>query len=489
MKIKNLLFFVMVLFFGVSCSCSSQAKAIYEPSLIPSVSIEPKDSVITQKPTLTSTPIPIPIPIPTFVVEKGAENLVGKYQALSQAQADSVAESLGYVTYASSSNMCGPLSASILKDMGILPIYIENKSLWLLNLNNDEGFKKLGKIFDPENFDYFVSSQDVVSSGISLEAGDWLYLFGGSFDHMLVIDRVDAGKVYSINNNQVGEKGFIIDEFLMYNPKDQSGLFKDWLSSERRDLGTTGEGGFVLVRRKGIVKFEYPPSHFTNTISFIEDSPFQWNVYLKEVGQKTVVFEWNPGQAIHPASMIKPIISAAVLDSITLENIQKGYAGRSFAQLTHASVVLSEEVATEELLQYMRERQLFDRLEKWDLNDTSLSPRQSTVEDIGEFLEDLYVGNILPDPEREYLLSLMGEFTQSDTLRLGAIPDVKVYNKRGTITDEFLTLGDAGILVGKDKVYVFVINVTPNVKGSSYLELEELLQELILIIAEEGGVK
>ena len=68
---------------------------------------------------------------------------------------------------------------------------------------------------------------------------------------MLTVTRVDdKGVAYTITNLNRG-KGFIITEEVLYDPnKPSEGLFYELTSSNRGELGMSGTGGFLLVRKK-----------------------------------------------------------------------------------------------------------------------------------------------------------------------------------------------------------------------------------------------
>jgi hypothetical protein len=73
----------------------------------------------------------------------------------------------------------------------------------------------------------------------------------GNFDHMLVVNRVDAnGRAYAVTNYHTAE-GFIIAEALLYDPHTPGvGLFYEWTKKEFAASGSTGFGGFELWRKR-----------------------------------------------------------------------------------------------------------------------------------------------------------------------------------------------------------------------------------------------
>jgi len=185
------------------------------------------------------------------------------YLADTVAGADKVAKRIAFLggKNESASLVCGPLSVSILKEAGILPSNINLLDIWLLcpreGRKDCDGIKILNKeYFPPQDYDYYrvyesTGTFDFVSH--PLQPGDWMYLFtnNNGFDHMLTVTRVDdKGVAYTITNLNRG-KGFIITEEVLYDPnKPSEGLFYELTSSNRGELGMSGTGGFLLVRKK-----------------------------------------------------------------------------------------------------------------------------------------------------------------------------------------------------------------------------------------------
>ena len=85
-----------------------------------------------------------------------------------------------------------------------------------------------------------------------LYPGDFLYIYagnGGNFEHMLVVNRVDAqGRAYAFTNHNT-ENGFIISEVLLYDPnRSDLGMFATWTIWSSAELGSTGFAGFEVWR-------------------------------------------------------------------------------------------------------------------------------------------------------------------------------------------------------------------------------------------------
>lgn len=185
-------------------------------------------------------------PIPSTPASLGG--VLGKYIAKSEAEAIKLAQELNFIgsesPYEHPSNMCGPLAASVLKDLGILPAGFEvNPSkFWLANPD------RLDRLLPQPMFQKTVMNESVDHVEFDWRIGDFIYLTGGDFDHMLTISKVDAaGKVYGISNYKNAEGKFVVDEFLLLDSTDPSvGLFKEWPKPEHS--GTTGQSGVFVWR-------------------------------------------------------------------------------------------------------------------------------------------------------------------------------------------------------------------------------------------------
>jgi hypothetical protein len=85
-----------------------------------------------------------------------------------------------------------------------------------------------------------------------LYPGDFIYIYagsGGTFEHMLVVNRVDAdGRAYAVTNHKTSD-GYIIEEVLLYNPTNpDEGIFQAWTARHNSKNGSTGFMGFEVWR-------------------------------------------------------------------------------------------------------------------------------------------------------------------------------------------------------------------------------------------------
>jgi len=176
-----------------------------------------------------------------------------KYTAETQNAAIAVAQKLDFIgpesPYEHPSNMCGPLAATVLNESGLLPenIHLNPSQFWLANP------QRLDKLLPEVNFEKIHIPESINNFDFRrfpLKPGDFLYLYGGSFEHMLTVAWVDpGGRAYAISNYKTKSGSYIIGEFVLYDPENpEVGVFKDW--SQKSRSGTTGQSGFYLWRIK-----------------------------------------------------------------------------------------------------------------------------------------------------------------------------------------------------------------------------------------------
>ncbi len=264
-------------------------KIPYTPSPQPSPTIRPPTNTYTPTPTLirlksvtpSNTPSPtptLPSPTPTFadtmrgMLENGYLTNSGPmtfrqqilvYGAsviyMRQTSEDSriIGEEINGPGYGSPTDICGPLSISILQDAGIIDPTLDPHAYWLFNPDVEDDRRLLAKAFPPEIYDStrVRTNLDKVDWNESpLYAGDFLYLYagtGGNFEHMLVVNRVDSqGRAFAVTNHYTPD-GFIISEVLLYHPaKSNVGMFPVWTEWPNKMEGSTGFGGYEVWRLK-----------------------------------------------------------------------------------------------------------------------------------------------------------------------------------------------------------------------------------------------
>jgi len=152
-------------------------------------------------------------------------------------------------------NICGPLAIAILEDAEIIRSSMDPHAFWLLNPDVPEDRKNLNIVFPPilfENIQLHQKINEIDWNENPLYPGDFLYIYagkGGNFEHMLVVNRVDAdGRAYSVMNFNTTD-GFIIDEILLYDPSvSNAGIFSSWTARPYAKMGSTGFGGIEIWR-------------------------------------------------------------------------------------------------------------------------------------------------------------------------------------------------------------------------------------------------
>lgn len=473
--------------------------------------IAPAKTAIAPTPAITSTPMAAPTPRPeeerkATLEARLAETSQG-FIALTPEAANEVAREIGFIDgiNESASNACGPLSIAILKAADLLPESASVHDVWLLNLRLDYSLTNVlyEEYFPPQDYDYVWVEQSIRDYDFAanpLKPGDWLFLFtaGNGFDHMLTVTRVDEnGAAYSVTNIDRGED-FIIAEEMLYDPNQEGeGLFYELTDPEKRlRLGLTGTKRWLLVRRKGGLA-SLPALNSELKLGLADE--VDWHGLVTDLATGEVLFDSLPNDPFHPASMIK--VPIAVLGLQILEDMGynvsdlaiNGYAGRTFDQLFSAMIVASEELAAEELRQFVRANvNEGPALQDLGLNDTQLFPRSATAYDLGRVLQGIYSKEYLSDEFNRYLLDLMHVQTENDKEYLGVIPEVYpqvvFYNKRGSLLDPTI-VSDMGILTVDEKAYAVVISGTPKTDGSARFEdiqiaVEEFALQLMPLLIE-----
>ena len=209
-------------------------------------------SMPTVMPTETSAPLGALSPEQRAALETAAL----AYVSPSPESAIDTAIRLDYIgRNANPATMCGPLTLAILRDAGLIDPSIPLINFYYLNPRPGNGEIYLREVFPPERFMKIVHEESVGKTDFAanpLFPGDFLYLFAGdsgSYEHMLVVSRVDeAGRAYSVTNLNT-EDGVVIKEVMLYDPAQPgTGQFYDWTNWENRNIGRTGYGGFWLWR-------------------------------------------------------------------------------------------------------------------------------------------------------------------------------------------------------------------------------------------------
>jgi hypothetical protein len=137
----------------------------------------------------------------------------------------------------------------------VVPAYIKPYDYWLLDPTKPPDKIQLQNAFPSTEFTHLRYTTPLNKMDWSAEAlmpGDFVFIWhgsGGNFDHMLVVNRVDAGgRPFAVTNFGT-EQGFLIAETMLYDPNDpEAGIFHTWTAEKNAILGSTGFGGFEVWR-------------------------------------------------------------------------------------------------------------------------------------------------------------------------------------------------------------------------------------------------
>ena len=195
-----------------------------------------------------------------------------------------------------------------------------------------------------------------------------------------------------------------------------------------------------------------------------------WGVYIENRTTGEVV-AINADQVFHPASSIKLAIGMAFYrwhdlhPDVSLTTGPEGGTNRSFEQLTEAMLVVSEEEATAEIVEFLEAQPDFsmeDIWRSWGAVNTTLDPRRTTPTDLAGLLWLLHTGEALSPESNAQILALLRQPSRNDELRLGAgLPEWerwRLAHKPGTVfEDGWGIVSDAGLVELDGSAYVIVV--------------------------------
>lgn len=355
-------------------------------------------------------------------------------------------------------SMDGPLAVAMMQETGLLDASIPPHRFWLLNATRD--WQRL-EVFLPHEDYIWMEKKGALSQinllGFSFSPGDLVYLipdkevFTGKY---ILITRVDSqGRAFTITNQYLpSRRSFIVDEFLFYDPNQR----------EKGLMGSSGAfGGYqglILWRKR-------PPVDISTVVGRLDrvlNRGGIWNVMIKKVGGE-VVYSRSADEIVHPASTIKIATGLLVMKLAEAEGIgldtflqqAPPKAGRTYAQLLRAMLVMSEETATDLLTRNLKQRMGEDgirkTLDEWGVPGTSIEPRRTTAREITRLLEGIQTKTLVGPEASDILIHLMEELTENDHIRLWKLAPLLpkgtlLYNKRGSMTGPII-VADAGVLV------------------------------------------
>ena len=158
------------------------------------------------------------------------------------------------------SNMCGPLSAAILRAAGLLPWsagpVADLKNYWLADpLTNGRPWS----LFPTEGYElhhFAISIHRFDFETWPLFPGDFVFMYSGSgaFSHIFVVTEVDyQGRAHTVTNMVQPDGSYLIQKILLY---DLTGGHEGALEGQCEDCTTwarlTGLGGFDVLRRSEV---------------------------------------------------------------------------------------------------------------------------------------------------------------------------------------------------------------------------------------------
>ncbi len=183
------------------------------------------------------------------------------YLAETMDEAQKVAQKINYMEgdVETPGLMCGPLAAALWRDAGLLPVIpgpaLDLHNYWLANPKADGS---PWTFFSPMDYTLYhfttpINKFDFFS--FPLLPGDFLYTYAGNmgYDHMFVVTETDdTGRAFTVSNTPVEDHIYAIERLLLYEPNDpKAGVFQnEWVT--RFVIGTTGLGGFDVLRPNGI---------------------------------------------------------------------------------------------------------------------------------------------------------------------------------------------------------------------------------------------
>lgn len=471
----------------------------------------PTQTVVTPSPTIVQPTSVLSDTQLTRLVEAAAG-----YISPDPISADATVRAMNYAAGADASLTCGPLSIAILQDAGLLSPYLPLNDFWLSSPLPGKNEPIFREAFPLDAYEWKRDTTPMAEMDFSTDPllpGDFIYTFGGNYEHMFTVTRVDEqGRAYTVQNLEQGylnddpnDTSFIIEETLLYDPSQPGiGMVYEWADDFNWKLGFTGTEGYMRFRP--IVPIDDPSPdqiELANRIDAVVNAAGgKWNILIETL-EGEPIYSRRPDESIHPASTIKVLIGMMTFEFLeqfgegSLEQrLQRGPIynilenDRSYEQLLRSMLVLSEEPAADILYENVKESPLneYQLLNEWGLANTTLEPRKSTVRELNQIYRDLYLGRHVSEQERQYLLDWLSTYTANDELRLGRMNELRtepilVYNKRGSLVAPQLIVADSGIaIVGDEVVLLQVFAYYDPFRPTTYEELEDALGELGVIV-------
>ncbi len=208
---------------------------------------------------------PTPVPTAGSAWQERLRQSALEYQADYPEDAERIARSLQFLDgqNESAGNVCGPLSAAILRDAGLLPAQVgpvqELKSYWVARPSGNGRPWSLFSERDYEVFRFATPLAEFDFKAWPLQPADFVYTYarGRGFEHMFIVTEVDAqGRAYTVTNQSQSWGNplwgtMLIQRYLLYDPLALGAgiIYNEW--SDPR-LGLTGQNGFEVQRKRGL---------------------------------------------------------------------------------------------------------------------------------------------------------------------------------------------------------------------------------------------
>ncbi len=462
-------------------------------------------NVELETPALTELP---DTDILTLAQKDRLNQIAQTFLASTQEEARQVAERINYMIYPDPSNMCGPLAIAELREAGLLSRYVDPHDFWLMR--PDANAELLLKTFPEDRFEHYRFKQPTNEFDFKefpLKAGDFLYLYagkGGTFEHILTVTRVDEqGRAYTITNlntQPFPNYYYIIREVMLYDPSQPGvGQFYEWTDGSKNNwIGLTGYGGFEVWRFKTPVQdFSSAELQLADKLdSIFADAGGEWHSVILDLEAGRVVYSRLGADAVHIASVVKVPIAMLLFKSLEAKGIpadelpsylESHGNGFLLSEALHDMLVNSDEKAAESLLEYVRQSGLniANTLSEWGAPNVNVFRRAAPLDEIARLFAGLYQGEFIQPEARQMILDWMSEYTPNDDTRLGVLrsllpADGKIYNKRGTITDERLVIGDAAIVTWDSHTYLILIFGYPGETPTNDLKLAAAIEQSAL---------
>ena len=481
-----------------------------------------KAMVVTVQATPEPTQQTAPSNAPTSVLSAAQLTQLAEvslnYISPDPESADQTVKEMNYAAGADASLTCGPLAIAILQDAELLSPYFDLNDFWLsspLPGKNEPIFQEAfpENAYEWKRDETPMAEMDFIHD--PLLPGDFIYTFGGNYEHMFTVTRVDeAGRAYTVQNIEQGylngdpeDISFIIQETMLYDPQNPGeGIIHEWADEVNWKLGLTGTEGYMRFRPLQQIAVQTQPERelAAQMDAVIEETGGKWNILIETLDGR-IIYERRADEKIHPASTIKVAIAMATFDFLeqfgegTLDQrLQRGPIynimpnDRSYEQLLRAMLVYSEEDSADILYENIHNSPIneYTLLESWGLATTNFEPRKTTAREMNRIYRGLYTAEFVNQEEQALILNWLAEYTANDDLRLGRMNELSAsetpllrYNKRGSLTSPQLIVADSGIVTIGDEVFLLQFYAYQDAQNSvTYEKLEQSLGDLAIIV-------